>query len=272
MTILFQTGEELFGLMQDRVIHISGSTQILVKRAAAILLMCLLIGSMIAFFSPSVTFTMDPDERLSFWIILCLVGGAGIFLGDLILERVFANGHVGLKSLIQTIFGLVAVLIPLFSIYGPEELPSIQASVLFVWTVMALIVAGTFALTRMFEKPEKQAPSVNAEQNIETRPKILSRLPVHLQDAQLYALSAEDHYVRIHTSKGEDMLLMRLSDSIAEAGNVEGSQTHRSWWVAKDAVEDIKKLGRTAEIKLKNGQTALVSRSGLKTLKDIGWL
>ena len=65
---------------------------------------------------------------------------------------------------------------------------------------------------------------------------------------------------------------MRLSDSITEASNVEGAQTHRSWWVAKGAVAYIKSLGRTAEIKLKNDKVAPVSRNGLKTLKDLGWL
>jgi hypothetical protein len=30
---------------------------------------------------------------------------------------------------------------------------------------------------------------------------------------------------------------MRLSDAVAELEGIEGAQTHRSWWVAKMAVE-----------------------------------
>ena len=257
--------------MPNKVITIPKQSWLFAKRAAAIFVICLIIGSMISFFTPSVTLTLDPEERLTFWIVLCLIGGAGIFLCDVAVSYFFADWHIGLKSLLQTICGAIAVLIPVFTIYEPADLPSFNVTVLFVWTVMALIVAGTFIVNRVLEDPEIYEPANTLAQDIEA-PKILARLPIHLRDGALYALSAEDHYVRVHTSKGEEMLLMRLSDSIAETGNVEGSQIHRSWWVAKDAIDDIKKTGRTAEIKMKNGQAAPVSRNGVKTLKAIGWL
>ena len=258
--------------MTGQVMHVFRLSRSVIWRSGAIFLMCLLIGSMINFLSPSVALSLDPDDRLEFWIILCLVGGAGILFCDLIVEYVMPELHLAIKSFAQSICGAVAVLIPLFVIYEPQELPGYNRTVLFVWVIITLILAGTFILKKVFEKPTHQARDENIEMPMNVRPKILSRLPVHLQDAELYALSAEDHYVRVHTSKGEDILLMRLSDSITEASNVEGAQTHRSWWVAKGAVAHVKSLGRTAEIKLKNDKVAPVSRNGLKTLKDLGWL
>lgn len=258
--------------MADQVIYISKWVPFSLKRAGIVFSVCLLIGCMINFFSPSVTWTLDPNYRLEFWVTLCFVGGVGIFFSDLLLEYTLVNWHAGLKFLLQTISGTVAVLIPLYVIYDLQDLPSIPRTILFVWAVMALIVAGSFSLRQMFEKPAEQAPNPDAKQALTGRAAILSRLPVHLQDAELYALSAEDHYVRVQTSKGDDILLMRLSDSIGETSGVEGMQTHRSWWVAKDAVVDIKKLGRSGEITLKNKKIVPVSRSALKTLKDIGWI
>ena len=134
-------------------------------------------------------------------------------------------------------------------------------------------MAGAFILnrqTRAIKEVELLDKFVSGSH--QTAPKVLSRLPVHLQEAELYALSAEDHYVRVHTSKGVEMVLMRLSDAISEAGGVMGVQTHRSWWVAKSAIDDIQSKRRSAELTLKNGVKVPVSRNALKVLKDMGWL
>ena len=46
-------------------------------------------------------------------------------------------------------------------------------------------------------------------------PPILQRLPLDKR-AALVALSVEDHYVRVRTRKGEEMVLMRLADAMRE--------------------------------------------------------
>ncbi|MFX8624480.1 LytTR family DNA-binding domain-containing protein, partial [Acinetobacter baumannii] len=72
-------------------------------------------------------------------------------------------------------------------------------------------------------------------------PRFLERLPLKLRGAEIYAVEAEDHYLRLHTSRGSDLILMRLSDAIVELEGLEGARTHRSWWVAKGAVRDAKR-------------------------------
>ena len=42
----------------------------------------------------------------------------------------------------------------------------------------------------------------------------------------------EDHYVRVFTDAGESLILLRLSDAMAEVRDVPGLQIHRSHWVA----------------------------------------
>lgn len=101
--------------------------------------------------------------------------------------------------------------------------------------------------------------------------RLKERLPLHLKSSTIYALNVEDHYVRVITSSGEHLLLMRLSDAIAEMEPIAGLTTHRSWWVAKDGIEKIKKIGRTQTILLKSGAEAMVSRSGSKLIKEAGW-
>ncbi len=108
---------------------------------------------------------------------------------------------------------------------------------------------------------------------VETRPaKFLERLPFRLRDAELYAVEAEDHYLRVRTSKGSELILLRLSDAIAELEAVEGLRTHRSWWVAKAGVADIRRGDGRATLTLKDGAEAPVSRTHAKGLREAGWL
>ncbi len=102
-------------------------------------------------------------------------------------------------------------------------------------------------------------------------PKFLARLPPRLAGADLYAVQAEDHYLRLHTSKGQDLILMRLGDAIEELEGLEGAQTHRSWWVAKAAVADAERLDGRAVLTLKDGAEVPVSRGFAKTLRSAGW-
>jgi hypothetical protein len=99
----------------------------------------------------------------------------------------------------------------------------------------------------------------------------LERLPPRLgQD--LLCLQMEDHYVRAHTDRGSDLVLTPLRQAIAELGETEGLQVHRSWWVAKDAVAEVRTQGRALQLRLRNGLEVPVSRASVAKLKASGWL
>jgi hypothetical protein len=101
--------------------------------------------------------------------------------------------------------------------------------------------------------------------------KFIERLPLRLRHARLIAVEAEDHYLRVHTEHGSDLILMRLSDALVELEGLEGAQTHRSWWVAKDAVRSATRGDGRATLKLDSEITAPVSRRYAKALRDAGW-
>ena len=102
-------------------------------------------------------------------------------------------------------------------------------------------------------------------------PAILQRLPLEKRGA-LVALSAEDHYVAVATSRGRELLLMRLSDAIAAAEGVAGLQVHRSHWVALDQIRTAERQGDGAMLTLSDGQRIPVSRSRLPAVRDAGLL
>jgi DNA-binding LytR/AlgR family response regulator len=105
-----------------------------------------------------------------------------------------------------------------------------------------------------------------------TPAKFLERLPLKLRGADVWAVEAEDHYLRLHTSKGQDLILMRLADAVSELEGIEGAQVHRSWWVARDAIADAKRGDGRATLTLKDGAEAPVSRTYARLLRERGWI
>lgn len=99
----------------------------------------------------------------------------------------------------------------------------------------------------------------------------VARAVPRLRDGRLLALEAEDHYLRIHTDLGSDLVLMRLRDAIADLGGVPGLQVHRSFWVAEAGVAEVIRRGASWQIVLDGGVEVPVSRNYGSSLRAAGW-
>ena len=88
----------------------------------------------------------------------------------------------------------------------------------------------------------------------------------------LVALSSEDHYTRIRTTRGEELVLIRLADAIREAEPVKGLQVHRSHWVALDHIAAARRDGDRAILRLSIGSDIPVSRANVARLREAGLL
>ncbi len=98
-----------------------------------------------------------------------------------------------------------------------------------------------------------------------------ARFPAGLT-GQLLCLEMEDHYLRIHTDRGSDIILMRMSDAERELDSASGMRVHRSWWVARAAVTGLRREGTRLELLLENGLTVPVGKTYRSALRDAGWL
>jgi len=128
-------------------------------------------------------------------------------------------------------------------------------------SVIAVIITVIFQL--LYDRPDTTG---------QTRPCILlDRLPLEKR-APLVALSVEDHYVRVRTRKGEEVLLMRLSDAIRETGDLPGVQVHRSHWIALDQVQSASRKGDGAVLRMSTGPDIPVSRSNVPAIREAGLL
>ena len=103
-------------------------------------------------------------------------------------------------------------------------------------------------------------PSLGAPGSAPTYHGVLRRLPPAI-GRDVIALQAEDHYVRVHTRVGKALVLASLSDAIDDvtASGIVGQRTHRSWWVANEAVVGREQRGRQLSLLLLNGVEAPVS-------------
>jgi hypothetical protein len=147
----------------------------------------------------------------------------------------------------------------------------------YIALAVALISAVMTGVNMLAERPPLLTHAAPALERPRTPAEALhaqfeARLPPKLRGASLYAVEAQDHYLRLHTSRGSDLILMRLSDAVAELKGIEGAQVHRSWWVARDAVVEAQRADGRAVLILPSGAEAPVSRTYLKALRDAGWL
>jgi hypothetical protein len=97
------------------------------------------------------------------------------------------------------------------------------------------------------------------------------RLPDPLKRGVI-CLQMEDHYVRVHTRAGSELVLLSMREAMAQLGARDGERVHRSWWVAREAVTDVVVDGRNLRLRLVGGLEAPVSRSQVGRLRSLGWL
>lgn len=221
-------------------------------------------GVVLAILGPFGTSQMPFAGRLIYWVGLCLAGGFGVGLVDLGLKgRRWKPSH-WLETLLQSFGATALVCFFMFVIFPPANLYSVLISIFYIW-VISIVLCTIGTLLNLSRNPQIIIPD-------NMRPKLLERLSPKMRQADIYAINAEDHYVRVHSSVGEEMILMRLSDAIKEVAPLTGVKTHRSWWVAEQGVETVKRKKDKTIILLKNDSRVPVSRSGQKAVKDAGWI
>ena len=209
--------------------------------------------------------------RLVYWVSLA---SCGALIGGTLGPRARARRWFGGDVWRQGLFVSLAVAIPMSAlVWLSNGLLFASPLVPQTWLVLLgpvwVVSAGATALNYLTERPAPEALTGAAASP--TSVKFLERLPPRLAGAELYAVEAEDHYLRLHTSKGQDLILMRLADAVDELAGLEGARTHRSWWVAKAAVVEARRGDGRAMLVLHSGVEAPVSRSYAPGLRKAGW-
>lgn len=76
---------------------------------------------------------------------------------------------------------------------------------------------------------------------------------------EIVYLKADLNYVHVFTTRGQTMVLYSLARAAEELGD-QGLLVHRSYWVAKAAVQQVRRTGGQMELTLRDGSRVPVSR------------
>jgi hypothetical protein len=186
--------------------------------------------------------------------------------------------RAGLPELFVVIGGLVILAAPVSVIgsaiehlFHPGMPPTDPVVVYFMILALQPISAAYLIVERRLTRPRPVPVAATAAPLVVPPARLIARLNPRLGD-EVLALQGEDHYVRVHTNQGSELLLMRLGDAIAELDGMEGLRVHRSWWVARQAVGEARMNGRRACLVLINGLAVTASREATVELRRAGWL
>lgn len=272
--------------VHSRSVNGPGSESDLIQRLSVELLVMAGIGLVLGLLGPFGTYAMPAALRLVYWIGFILVGYA-IFRP---VTRVagWLDDSTAIPFPAAIIMAVAVASLPLalligFAINGmqfrgvmlAEGFPLLYLQCAGIGVAIFLLMRAVFGEndsgTGMQSPAEiEPAPSLSSA-NPEPSVQLLERLPAGFP-ANILALGVEDHYVRVHAEHQNQMILMRLKDAITEMAGIEGMQVHRSWWVARDAIQRSRRDGRNLRLVLAGGLEVPVSRASVAPLKQSGWI
>lgn len=241
------------------------------------------LALVLTMFGPYGTFlSMDGAARTVFWCTSALGVAAMSRLIHMLLRRwpVAAAWPAWRRRGVSSLIASLPATVMIAQLFGLlSNVPVGRLGFWHTWPQVAVASLVFAVILGRRDVPEPQAPVPATPPSVpvsDAAPDavvaFLSRACPRLAGARLLALAAEDHYLRIHTDQGDELVLKRLRDAIAELGEDRGAQVHRSFWVARDAVAAVTVRGQTAQLRLVNDEIVPVSRTALPRLRAAGWL
>lgn len=243
------------------------------RRAGAETAFLTVLGLTMAVIGPYGTSQMPLAARTLYWLA-CIIGGGAIGIGvdEAVGRRLRALwARIAATSVLMTP-AVASLVLAVGAAVTPERFrPPISVGFLGQVLVMAALVTTLRALTWRPPRTVVQTQVVVTPPLPEAEAAFRSRLSAKRRGARLIAVQAEDHYVRVHTDKGDELLGLRFTDALAELSRAHGFQTHRSWWLAADAIESVRWRSGVGQARLAGGLTAPVSRIHAPKVKAAGW-
>lgn len=237
----------------------------------AALLVALAAGVLLARLGPFDTFSDLPAaERAAYWIGLTLLLGVQILVAIHLLRRPLDRLH---WTALAALAGLAGAVPSAFEVAWAESLLRVERDLglldlLFIYADVAMIAVPLAVAIRAAAGagPPGLEPAQTGSPD-----RLMCALPPERRGA-LLALAAEDHYLRVYTDRGEDLILRRFGDALADTAGLDGAQVHRGWWVARNAVAGHEREGDRPILILTNGVRVPVSRTYARAAREAGLL
>ena len=241
----------------------------LLRRSLPSIALILAVGSFLSVLGPYGTHALGLPWVWLYWTGLMALGTVSGALAGAAFERWPPPWPMWTIYLAVSVLVSLPVTIAVASIQAvigaSFDLATLPVIFLLVWVISAAVTT----ISWLRHRPDAPAATPDGEAAIGRA--LTDKLPHKLRRARLIAMAAEDHYLRVYTDAGDAMILMRLGDAVAAAEALDGARTHRSWWVARQAVDKVTRGDGRAVLTLVNGVEAPVSRTYSKPLREAGW-
>ena len=230
----------------------------------------LMTGLILARLGPFGTFgDLPPAPRYLYWVGLTLL----MWLqsaGALLALRLTRFGRA-VKIIVAALIGAVHTA---FEVAWAEMLLRVERDlgpldILAIFADVALLSVPLLLSTHLLIRPSVRNKTAQTMGAGATTDWLMSKVRPDRR-GPLLALESDDHYVRVRTTAGEDLVHMRFGDAVAQLGSDAGRQVHRSWWVAMGAVRSQRREGDRVIIQLLDGTEVPVSRSYAIAAREAG--
>ena len=138
---------------------------------------------------------------------------------------------------------------------------------LFVIGVCVSIILGMHLVPQLFLRETSEALATEPT----VAPRLARRLPEDFQ-GRVLRLSGDGHYVKVSTSEGQFEVRLRLRDAVDEMHGVPGFWSHRSHWVATEAISDWNVRKGRPVLELSNGDVVPVGAKYQPELEAAGFV
>lgn len=231
------------------------------------------MGVLLGFLGPFDSDSAPAGTRYAYWI-LCMLGGGLIAIA---VDEGFGRSLPAAWKRVAAISTLATPLVALFVltiqgfIFGEVLRWSVYLQLL--WQVLPIMLASMTVRALVWRRlPVRvEARTIVAPPLPEAEATFRRRLSARRRGARLIAIEAHDHYLRVHTDAGAELITLRFSDAMEELAQAHGWRVHRSWWVAADAIETVRWRRGGGEIRLLGDLKAPVSRTYSARLREAGW-
>lgn len=243
------------------------------RRWAVDLAVLVVIGLLMGFLGPFGTERRPLAPGYVYWMA-CMVGSGliGVVLDHLLARRLPATwSRVAVVSVLMTPLCTLLVMTCAVIIFHDHYSWSAVWKLLPQVLPIALAVMAVRALVWIPRPHRIETRTVVEPPLPEAEAAFRKRLSAKRRSARLIAVEAHDHYLKVHTDAGEELITLRFADALDELAKVHGWRVHRSWWVAAEAVEGVRWRRGAGEVRLAGGLEAPVSRTYAPVLKEAGW-
>lgn len=245
-------------------------------RIAAEIGLLVVIGVFLAVTGPYGTALEPTLARYAFWLAIVVAGGLIGIAVDGVVGRWVRKDWLRLVATAAVMTPPIAflVLVAMIVVLGHDHGFSLVIFLHLLWQVfvISLAVMGLRMLVRRPPERIVETRTIVAPPLPDAEARFRSRLSAKRRAARLLALEAYDHYVRVHTDAGVELVSVRFSDAVAELAGAHGFRVHRSWWVSASAIKAARWRRGRGELELEHGLTIPVSRTGAPLLRAAGWL